>query len=99
MESKFDGGLLGLIGVNLLTCLVSLITLTNAVPWMVCYKERWISRHTVIDGRRLTFDGSGIQLFGNYIKWLLLTIITIGIYSLWLGIKMKKWVVMHTHCE
>ena len=79
MESKFDGGLLGLIGVNLLTCLVSLITLTIAVPWMVCYKERWISRHTVIDGRRLTFDGSGIQLFGNYIKWLLLTIITIGI--------------------
>ena len=62
MESKFDGGLLGLIGVNLLTCLVSLITLTIAVPWMVCYKERWISRHTVIDGRRLTFDGSGIQL-------------------------------------
>ena len=99
MESKFDGGLLGLIGVNLLTCLVSLITLTIAVPRMVCYKERWISRHTVIDGRRLTFDGSGIQLFGNYIKWLLLTIITIGIYSLWLGIKMKKWVVMHTHCE
>lgn len=42
MESKFDGGLLGLIGVNLLTCLVSLITLTIAVPWMVCYKERWI---------------------------------------------------------
>lgn len=34
MESKFDGGLLGLIGVNLLTCLVSLITLTIAVPWM-----------------------------------------------------------------
>ena len=99
MESKFDGGLLGLIVENLLTCLVSLITLTIAVPWMVCYKERWISRHTVIDGRRLTFDGSGIQLFGNYIKWLLLTIITIGIYSLWLGIKMKKWVVMHTHCE
>lgn len=90
MESKFDGGLLGLIGVNLLTCLVSLITLTIAVPWMVCYKERWISRHTVIDGRRLTFDGSGIQLFGNYIKWLLLTIITIGIYSFWLGIKMKN---------
>lgn len=32
MESKFDGGLLGLIGVNLLTYLVSLITLTIAVP-------------------------------------------------------------------
>lgn len=39
MESKFDGGLLGLIGVNLLTCLVSLITLTIAVPWMVFTKR------------------------------------------------------------
>lgn len=36
MESKFDGGLLGLIGVNLLTCLVSLITLTIAcLGWFV----------------------------------------------------------------
>lgn len=61
MESKFDGGLLGLIGVNLLTCLVSLITLTIAVPWMVCYKERWISRHTVIDGADLRLTARGFS--------------------------------------
>ena len=38
-------------------------------------------------------------LFGNYIKWILLTIVTLGIYSFWLGINMKKWVVKHTHFE
>ena len=40
---------------------------------------------------------TGGQLFGNYIKWFLLTIITLGIYSLWLSIKMKQWVTKHTH--
>jgi len=45
----------------------------------------------------LLFDGNGGQLFGNYIKWFLLTIITLGIYSLWLSINRKKWVVKHTH--
>ena len=60
-------------------------------------KERWLAKHTIIDGKQLVFDGKGIQLFGQYIKWFLLSIVTFGIYTLWLGIKMKKWVVKHTH--
>ena len=96
-ESSFDGGLLGLIGINLLTGLLTLITLGLGAPWAICIKEKWFASHTVIDGQRLTFDGTGIQLFGNYIKWLLLTIITLGIYGFWLSIKMKQWVVKHTH--
>ena len=40
-----------------------------------------------------------MQLFGNYIKWVLLTIITFGIYAFWLTIKMKQWVTKHTHME
>ena len=90
MESKFNGGLLGLIGVNLVQFLITLITLGIGAPWAVCFKERWIASHTVLDGKQLTFDGTGGQLFGTYIKWMLLTIITIGIYSLWLNINMKK---------
>ena len=98
-KSKFDGGLLGMIGIGIAQALLSIITLGIGVPWAVCMKERWYVKHTIIDGKRLTFDGKGGQLFGNYIKWLLLTIITIGIYSFWLGIKMKQWVVKHTHAE
>ena len=45
----------------------------------------------------VTFDGNGGQLFGNYIKWFLLSIITLGIYSFWLTIKMQQWVTKHTH--
>ena len=97
MKSKFTGGLLGLIGINLLQGLLILITLGIGAPWAVCLKERWIAHHTVIDGRRLTFDGTGGQLFGKYIIWFLLTIVTLGIYAFWLDIKMKQWVTSHTH--
>ena len=96
-ESKFDGGLLGMIGIGILQGLLVAITLGFGAPWAICMRERWIARHTVIDGRRLVFDGTGGQLFGNYIKWFLLTIITIGIYGFWLSIKMKQWVTKHTH--
>lgn len=96
-ESKFDGGLLGMIGISILQGLLIGITLGIGAPWAICMKERWIARHTVIDGRRLVFDGTGGQLFGNYIKWFLLTLITFGIYSFWLSIKMKQWIVKHTH--
>ncbi|MDR0914291.1 MAG: DUF898 domain-containing protein, partial [Oscillospiraceae bacterium] len=53
--------------------------------------------HTTIDGKRLRFDGKAIQLFGSWIKWLLLCLITLGIYSFWLGIALQKWKTKHTH--
>ena len=96
-ESKFDGGLLGLIGIGLLTGFLTVITLGFGLPWAICLKQKWYAAHTIIDGNRLCFDGTGGQLFGNYIKWLLLTIITLCIYSFWLPIKMNQWVVKHTH--
>ena len=99
MDSKFNGGLLGLIGINILQWLIILVSLGIALPWAVCKKQNWLAKHTIIDGKQMVFDGTGGQLFGQYIKWLLLTIITFGIYSLWLSIKMHAWVVSHTHLE
>ena len=98
-NSEFDGGLLGLIGISILQGILITFTLGLGAPWAVCIRERWVAKHTIIDGRRLTFDGNGGQLFGNYIKWFLLTIVTFGIYGFWLNIKMKQWVVKHTHFE
>ena len=97
MESKFTGGLLGMIGIGILQCIIITFTLGFGTPWAVCLKEAWYVKHTVIDGYRLTFDGTGGQLFGNFIKWFLLCIITFGIYGFWLTIKMKQWVTKHTH--
>ena len=97
MTSTFTGGLLGQIGVRLLGAIVTFLTLGICFPWAVCFEERWNAKHTIIDGHQLYFDGKAMQLFGNYIKWFLLTIITLGIYSFWLNIKMKQWITSHTH--
>ena len=98
-ESRFNGGLLGLIGINIITVLLTFVTLGIGLPWAMCMKERWYAKHTIIDGKQIVFDGNGGQLFGQYIKWFLLCIITLGIYSFWLEIKMKQWITKHTHFE
>lgn len=98
-ESYFDGTTLGLIGMKILTYIITGITLGIAYPWAMCMMERWEARHTVINGRRLKFTGKGIQLFGRYILWSFLTIITLGIYSIWFGLGMEKWRVKHTVYE
>ena len=95
-KSYFDGGLLQLIGWQILGGLVTALTLGICYPWAICMIYRWEAKHTVINGRRLRFDGKAVQLFGNWIKWLLLTIITLGIYSFWLNIKLIQWKTKHT---
>ena len=95
-KSYFDGGLLQLIGWEILGGLVTILTLGICYPWAICMIYRWETKHTVINGRRLKFNGTAVQLFGNWIKWLLLTIITLGIYSFWLNIKLMKWKTKHT---
>lgn len=96
-ESKFTGRLLGLIGIGIITILITVFTLGIAYPWAVVIKEKWYASHTIIDGNQMKFTGTGGSLFGNYIIWLLLSIITFGIYLFWLKIKMTQWITKHTH--
>ena len=98
-DSYFDGGLLGLIGVGILAAFITIITLGICLPWAVCIKQNWITKHTVIEGKRLRFDGTAMGLFGTWIKILLLTIITLGIYGFWANLTVKKWIVSHTRFE
>ena len=95
-ESYFDGGLLQLIGWQLLGALITCLTFGICAPWAICMICRWETKHTVINGKRLRFDGTAMQLFGNWIKWLLLTLITLGIYGFWVSIAIKKWKTKHT---
>ena len=95
-KSYFDGGLLQLIGWQILGGLVTALTLGICYPWAFCMIYRWEAKHTVINGRRLKFNGTAMQLFGNWIKWLLLTIITLGIYGFWVNINLMKWKAKHT---
>lgn len=96
-DSYFDGGLLQLIGWNLLGIFVTAITIGICYPWAVCMVYGWETKHTIVNGHRLAFDGKAIQLFGSWVKWLLLTVITLGIYGFWVGIALKKWKAKHPH--
>lgn len=95
-NSYFDGGLLQLIGWQLLGVLITICTFGICFPWAYTIIYSWEAKHTVINGHRLSFDGTALQLFGNWIKWLLLTIITLGIYAFWINISLKKWKTKHT---
>ena len=96
-ESRFDGGLLQLIGWRLLGLLVTLCTLGICYPWAVCMIYRWGAPHTVIVGHRLEFDGTALGLFGLWLKWWILCLVTCGVYGLWVCISIRKWKSKHTH--
>lgn len=95
--SHFDGSVLDTFLVSLGASLLAGITFGIATPWAICIMMKFIMSHMIIDGRRLSFDGNGGQLIGNWIKWFLLTLITLGIYGFWVIPKMYDWVAKHTH--
>ena len=99
VPSGFEGRLIALIGINILTSFVSTITLGLALPAMYCFKKRWLYRNTIINGYRLKFTGTGAQLFGKYILWTFLGIITIGIFTLWWPIKYQQWETKHVQID
>lgn len=63
--SYFDGTLTGLFLTYLLGLLVSTFTLGICLPWSVVIMERYKAKHTVINGRRLTFDGTAVGFLDN----------------------------------
>lgn len=97
--SRFDGSGLQLFGYILLTILVSSITCTLALPWMICKIYRWKVEHTIINGKRLMFIGTGWSLFGHMILWELLTVITCGIYFGFMRVAIRKWELKYTYIE
>ncbi|MCL1949228.1 MAG: YjgN family protein [Turicibacter sp.] len=85
-----------MIGWQILGALVIGFTAGIATPWAICMVYGWKINHTVVEGKRLKFTGSAVGLFGNWIKWFLLTLITLGIYGFWLNIALEKWKAEHT---
>ena len=96
-QSDWDGGVLETIVNSIVASLIITFTCGIAAPWAICYMMKFIVGHAIIDGRRMTFDGDGASLFGNWIKWLLLTVITCGIYSFWVIPRMYQWIAKHIH--
>lgn len=92
--SVFDTFVNGLIASLIISC-----TCGIATPWAICYMMKFVVGHATIDGKKLSFDGDGVQLFGLWIKWWFLCLITCGIYSLWVTPELYKWACKHIHTK
>ena len=67
-----------------------------AYPWALCMFHKWRTKHTVINGVRLKFNGTGFSLIFLWIKWWFLSLITFGVYIFWVIPSLNRWVVEHT---
>lgn len=98
-DSYFDGGLLELIGWRILAFLITAVTFGIATPWAQCMLYSYQFKHTVYNGKRLKFEGTGGDLFVNMFKWIFFSIITLGIYIFFIPVRKAKWVVSNIHFE
>ena len=92
----FDGGAGSYFGTAILAFVVTVLSLGIALPFAIVLRQRWKAKHTYINGYRLIFVGTGMSLFGNWLKWLVLIIVTLGVYSFWVVPRITKWVVENT---
>ena len=92
----FDGGAGTYIGTLILAFLITFFTFGICYPFALVLVQRWKAKHTIIKGFRLKFIGTGIGLFGQWIKWFFLMVITFGIYGFWVIPRLNKWIVEHT---
>lgn len=95
-KSYFDGSIFSYIGLRFLSAILFVFTLGLAFPWTSCMYYSWQARHTVIEGKRLTFLGSPWSLFAHWVKWWILIFLTLGIYSFWVAVKLEEWKVKNT---
>lgn len=97
-ESYSDVKVWPLFGWTLLAGLLTSVSCGIAYPWAYCMVRSYTIGHRVVNGKRLAFDGRGEQLIGNWIIWLLLSIVTLGIYAIFLvPVKLEQWDGKHIH--
>lgn len=95
--SYFDGGSFAYFGYGLLASLILILTLGLAYPWVMVMLQKWDTKHQVINGRRLAFNGTGLGFLGEYLIIFLLTLITCGIYGSWGVARMNRYIYRHTN--
>jgi len=98
-DSYFDGSVIELIGWKLLSFLITVITLGIGGPWGQCMLYSYQFKHTVYNGKRLKFEGTGGDLFVNNFKWVIFSILTFGIYTFVIPVRKARWVISNIHFE
>lgn len=99
VENQGKGGFDGKVSQRffyLICCFfISIFTLGIGFPFAYVMLLKWEYKHTLYDGRRLSFDGTGLQLLGLFFKWIGLLIITGYIYVFFIPKDFMKWKTKH----
>lgn len=93
---QFRGGAASWFGTQILGVLITVCTLGICYPFAVVLVERWRAKNTFLQGRQLQFIGTGMGIFGLWLKWLFLSVITLGIYTFWVYPRLMQWKVEKT---
>lgn len=94
--SYFSGGAGGYLGIHIVSFILTFFTLGIGKAWADKMVLKWEAGHTHIGGSPLEFNGTGGQLFVNYLLLVLLTPLTLGIYALFFTVIYLKWQIKHT---
>ena len=78
-ESEFNGGLIGWAWVNAVFYASIVFTFGILSPFALCYRERWLAKHTKICGKQLEFYGNSVTLFLKTIAFLVFGPMLIGL--------------------
>lgn len=97
LGGTWSGSGILLVLVNLGCFLFTVCTLWLLKPVAICWKNRFIQKRLIIDGRRMMFDGLAVQILGKWVLWTLLTVVTLGIYSFFRNLRVLRWINSHTH--
>jgi uncharacterized membrane protein YjgN (DUF898 family)/Tfp pilus assembly protein PilF len=76
--------------------LFSIVTLGLYLPWALVRLFKLKASHSMIQGKKTTFSGTGGQFFMRLLLNGLLTFITLGFYGPWAFCHIFKWKAEHT---
>lgn len=65
------------------------------LPIAIHGSYRYRMSRTSWRGIRFGYRGDKMVLFGNFLKWIFLTIITLGVYSAWMNVNLRSYVYGH----
>lgn len=95
--SYFDDKPITYAAFQVLYYFLGLFSATTLTPLTTYLSAKRRVAHTVINGKRLYFDGKLYQIYGHYCLWVLLSFATLFIYTFFIAGETRKWVSKHTY--
>lgn len=95
VDIAFNGTGMELFSVNIIGYILTILTFGLYTPWLICSLHRYFYENTSIHAgdneMRLTFMGTGGELFVTFVVGYLLSICTLGLYSFWFHVQLIRF--------